>query len=422
MKNILIYGSGKSGEAAFLLAKEKGFSPFIVDDRSFDERSLKNVDLIVVSPGVPFFHKIFKLAKEKNIEIIGETEFAYRFWNGKVVAVTGTDGKSTTTKLIYDILKEEKENVFIGGNYGIPFSEIVLKREKGTAVLELSSFQIYTLKKLKADIGVFLNISKDHLDWHKTFFHYLCSKYQLFKLQDKNSTAVLNFDNRYTKNTKTEGKKLFFSLKELPEKYDGIFLKEKSIFFKKNNEKTEILKVDNLLSKGIHFIQNVMAASTVGLVEGISIESIKKAVENFKSLPFRLEYEGKIEGIDVYNDAKSTTVQSLLMAIRSFPDRKLVVIAGGIDKGGDFSILKDEKNVKRFVLIGRDKEKIGKVLSKYFDIDYGNSLEEAVKKSIQYAEKNDVILFSPACASFDMFKNYIDRGETFKKIVEGLKC
>ncbi len=421
MKNVLIYGSGKSGQAAFLLVKEKGFSPFIVDDKSFDEKYLSDIDLIVVSPGIPFFHKIFKLAKKKGIEIVGETEFAYRFWKGKVIAVTGTDGKSTTTKLIYDILKRERKDVFIGGNYGIPFSEIVLKKETGIAVLELSSFQIYTLKSFKPDTAVFLNISKDHLDWHKKFLHYLYSKYKLFKLQNKNSVAILNFDNSYTRDTKTKGKKLFFSLKELPENYKGIFLKENRIYIR-NNKKEELINIEDLPIKGIHFIQNVMAASLVALEEGVSKETIKETVKNFESLPYRLEYEGNIKGIDFYNDAKSTTVQSLLMAIRSFPDRKLIVIAGGIDKGGDFSLLKNEKNVKRFILIGRDKEKIGNILNKYFDVDYAASLEEAVKKSITYAEKDDVVLFSPACASFDMFKNYIDRGEKFKKIIKGLKC
>ncbi len=422
MKNVLIYGSGKSGQAAFLLAKEKGLSPFIVDDKSFDEKYLSDIDLIVVSPGIPFFHKIFKLAKKKGIEIVGETEFAYRFWKGKVIAVTGTDGKSTTTKLIYDILKRERKDIFIGGNYGIPFSEIVLEKETGTAVLELSSFQIYTLKSFKPDTAVFLNISKDHLDWHKKFSHYMYSKYKLFKLQNENCVAILNFDNSYTRDTKTKGKKLFFSLKELPENYSGIFLKENLICVKKNDKKEELINVEDFPVKGIHFIQNVMAASLVALEEGVSKESIKETVENFESLPYRLEYEGSIKGIDFYNDAKSTTVQSLLMAVRSFPEKNLVVIAGGIDKGGDFSLLKNEKNIKKFILIGRDKEKIGKILSKYFDVDYAASLEEAVKKSITYAEKDDVVLFSPACASFDMFKNYIDRGEKFKRIIKGLKC
>ena len=420
MKKILIYGAGKSGQAAFSLAKEKGYTPFLVDDNSFDENILSKVGLIVVSPGIPFFHKIFKLAKKKNIEIIGETEFAYRFWKGKIIAVTGTDGKSTTTKLIYDILRKEKEDVFIGGNYGTPFSEIVLRSEKGTAVLELSSFQIYSLKKLKADIAVFLNISKDHLDWHKKVLHYLYSKYKLFKLQDKKSTAVLNFDNKYTKNTKSKGKKLYFSLKDLPEDYNGIFLKNNFLCLKKDKKITEFLDINAFPIKGIHFIQNVMAASLVALEENISVENIRKTIKSFEPLPYRLEYEGKINGIDVYNDAKSTTVQSLLMAVRSFPNKKLIVIAGGIDKGGDFTLLKDEKNIKKFVLIGRDKEKIGKVLDRFFNVEYANSLEEAVNKSLNFAEKNDVLLFSPACASFDMFKNYIDRGEKFKKIIKGL--
>ncbi len=418
---LLIYGKGKSGQSAKALAEKKGFEAAVVDDNDFKEKYIEKTSMIVVSPGIPFYHPIYKLAKKKRIPIIGEVEFAYRFWKGKVIAVTGTDGKSTTVKLIYDILKREKEDIFIGGNYGIPFSEIVLERETGTAVLELSSFQIYSTVYFKPDVGVFLNISTDHLDWHRRFLHYLISKYRLFKRQKTENYAVLNFDNRYVFQTKTMAKKMYFSLKPLPGEYEGAFLKDDWIYIRKMDKEEKIVNIKNLPVKGIHFVQNVMASILAVQSQGIRKASIEKGIYEYKPLPFRLEYEGNIKGVEIYNDAKSTTVQSLLMALKSFPDKNVILIAGGINKGGDFSVLKREKNLKKVILIGRDKEKIKKMIQPDINPDLSNSLEEAFNRALYYAEKDDVILFSPACASFDMFKNYIDRGNRFKKIVSGLK-
>ncbi len=417
---ILIYGKGKSGLSAFNLAKKKGLKAVLVDDFSFKENQLKDISIIVVSPGIPFKHKIFQISKKYRIPIIGEVEFAYRFWKGKIIAITGTDGKSTTTKLIYDILKAEKEDIFIGGNYGTPFSDIVLERETGTAVLELSSFQIYSTVYFKPHKAVFLNISVDHLDWHRKFNHYLYSKYKLFKRQTSDNYAILNFDSKYTRKTKTKAKKIYFSLKKLPDGYEGAFLDKNFINVRIKGKEEKIIDIRNLPVKGIHFVQNTMAALLTTITEIKDISSIKKQIYSFQPLPFRLEYEGSINGVDIYNDAKSTTVQSLQMAIRSFPDKKIVVIAGGINKGGDFSTLKKEKNVKSFILIGRDKESIYRQLKDYFKVYLAKSLDEALRKSLYIAEKGDIILFSPACASFDMFKNYIDRGEKFKNLVKGL--
>ncbi len=414
---LLIYGKGKSGLSAYSLAEKKGFKAVLVDDKDFKEEYLRNVSLIVVSPGIPFNHQIFKLAKRRSIPIIGEVEFAFRFWRGKIISITGTDGKSTTTKLIYEILKTKYPDVYIGGNYGIPFSQIVSEHTEGIAVLELSSFQIYSTVSFKPNTAVFLNFSKDHLDWHKKISHYLFSKYKLFKNQTSTDTVVLNFDNLYTYETKTKGRKLFFSLEPLPEGYEGTFLKDKKIFLRIDDKEEELISVDEIPLKGIHMFQNIMASILVGSIYKVEKENILQSIKAFKPLPFRLEYEGSFKGIDIYNDAKSTTVQSLKMAIKSFQDKKVVLIAGGINKGGDFSLLREEKNIKKVILIGRDKEIIKKSLENFFPVEISENLQEAFKKSLKSAEKNDVILFSPGCASFDMFKNYIDRGESFKRIV-----
>ena len=187
---VLIYGKGLTGQAAFKLAQNLGLNPKIADDKDYREEILDNIKEIIISPGIPFFNKIFKDAKKRKIPIIGEIEFAYRYFKGDIIAITGTDGKSTTTKLIHTVLG--KENSQIGGNYGIPFSDLVLKAKNKTAVLELSSFQIYSIKKFRPNIAVFLNLSLDHLDWHKKFLHYKLSKYKLFKNMSQNDIAILN--------------------------------------------------------------------------------------------------------------------------------------------------------------------------------------------------------------------------------------
>ncbi len=418
-KRVLIYGKGLSGEAAARLCEKKGLNYKLVEDKDFTEETLNEIDIVVVSPGIPFFHPIFKLCKRRKIPVISEIDFASFFWEGKVIAITGTDGKSTTTKIVYDILRLYKKDVFIGGNYGIPFSDIVIEKNRGIAVLELSSFQIYSTKFLKPDTGVFLNISEDHLNWHKKFRHYLYSKIRLFKNLNRNSLAVINKDDFFSSCITTEGKKVYFSLKALEENEEGIFLRDGFLWIKKGKNVEKFLDVKEIPVAGIHNIQNVMAATLVCLNEGLSKDKIVKGIKSFEPLPYRLEYKGKVKGVDVYNDAKSTTVQSLKMAVKSFPEKKVIVIAGGINKGGDFSILKEEKNIKGFVLIGKDKESIKNMVESYFHVKTADSLEEALKKALLIAEKDDVIVFSPGCASFDMFKNYIDRGESFNKVLKG---
>ncbi len=415
---VLVYGKGRSGNAAAELLKKKGIDFLIVDDTDFNENIIDKISEIVVSPGIPFFHRIFKIAKRKNIPVIGEVELAYRYWKGDIVAVTGTDGKSTTTKMIYDFLKEDTENIFIGGNYGKPFSEIVLESENGTAILELSSFQIYSTQKFSPDISVFLNVSSDHLNWHKRFKHYLFSKYRLLK-KTKNF-AVLNYDNFYTKNVCTEGKKLFFSLKELPKNIEGAYFDGRYLNIRINGKTEKIIEMKNLPIKGIHNIQNILAASLVAKLKGVKKLDLHNRIRSFEPLPYRLEFIGSYKGVEIYNDAKSTTVQSLEMAIKSFLDKKIIVIAGGINKGGDFSTLKKYRNIKKFILIGRDRNQIKSMLAPFFETKTEDNLEKAFYEAALSAEKGDVILFSPGCASFDMFKNYIDRGEKFKGIVKGL--
>ncbi|RUM59544.1 MAG: UDP-N-acetylmuramoyl-L-alanine--D-glutamate ligase [Persephonella sp.] len=416
---LLIYGKGLTGNSAYNLAKKLGYKVLFVDDKDYKEEILKDVQEVVVSPGVPFFNKIYKDCKKKRINIIGEIEFAYRFFKEKdIVAITGTDGKSTTTKLIHTVLGSD--NSVIGGNYGIPFSDIVLNSENKTAVLELSSFQIYSIKKFKPNIAVFLNLSVDHLDWHKRFCHYKLSKYKLFKNLLKKDIAILNYDDINVRNVPTKAKKLYFSLESLPSPLEGIYYKNGRLVL--NINKKEIyFDISDLKLEGLHNIQNVMAAILTAYIKGLDKNLIQERLKQFKPLPFRMEVLGEIKGVKFVNDAKSTTVQSLVKALESYKDKNVLLILGGINKGGDFSVINRFKNIKGVFLIGRDKEDIAKKIKNIKQIYRFNSLEDAVKTAFSYANSGDILLFSPACASFDMFKNYKDRGERFKKIYEELK-
>ena len=393
----LIYGKGSTGQALANFCEKKNIDYVVVDDNDFKPSMLNNIDEIIVSPGIPFFADIYKLARKNKIPIIGEIEFAYRYKKGKIIAITGTDGKSTTSKLVYDVLKDFYNNVFIGGNYGIPFISFVDNlTDDSITVLEVSSFQLYSTKAFKPDIAVILNIDVDHLNWHKKLKHYICSKLKITKNQTDKDYLIIN------KNLK----KLSF--------------KTKAQVLEIDIEETDFLDTEKLNLKGKHNLENISVAIKIAKILRLDLEKVKKAVENFKPLEHRLEYLGNFNGRKIYNDAKSTTVQATKKAIEAM-DSPVILIAGGIDKGGNFKDLVDvlRKKVKLVVLIGKDKEKIHKQIN-FQKTLFANTLEEALNISIKHSDKGDTILFSPACASFDMFKNYIDRGNQFKKLVKKL--
>ncbi len=418
MKSILIYGKGKTGEAVKELCESYGFKYILVDDTDYSSKLLKGVDTVVVSPGIPFFHRIYKDCKKCNIEIIGEIEFAYRFLDrkNKIVAVTGTDGKSTTVKIIEHLLKDSYKT-YLCGNYGVPFSSIVKRanEEPGIVILELSSFQIYSLKNFRPNVSAFLNFSVDHLDWHKKLKHYFLSKEKLFRLMDSNSYAVLNYDSKFIRNVRTEAKKIYFSTQEKKD----IFIKDK-IYINSGEERT-IIENRNKNLIGKHNLKNISVAVFVALLHGLKADEIEGKIETFEPLPHRLELVKEINGVLFYNDSKSTTVQSLKVAIESF-NNPIFLIVGGINKGGDFSQVSPllEEKVKKVFLIGRDSSEINDMIKDSCETQICNNLKEAVERAYSEAERGDVVLLSPGCASFDMFKGYAHRGDSFKEIVESL--
>ncbi len=403
----LVWGLGKSGTSAVELLKSKGFEVFYGDDARNDDwrEYIDYVDTVVLSPGIPPSHELWKEALKKGKEVIGELELAYRFFKGKIVAITGTDGKSTTTRLAYLMLSSYLENVAEGGNAGTPFSKIALENPEAMAVLEVSSFQGKTVKNFRPNVGVFLNFSEDHLDWHPSLEDYLESKRNIFKNQKEEDFFIFNGFQKEVRETITEAKRI--DIREVEIRKEGVFFKGEFLF-----------KPEDLKLRGKHNLFNAIFASLIAYIHRVPTEVIRETIRNFKGLRFRLELVAEINGIEVYNDSKSTTPNSLKAALESFPDNSVILIAGGKDKGTDFGVIKEiaEKKVICAILIGETKYKLKEVL-KDLNVKLCSSLEEAVKTAFEAASPGNFILFSPGCSSFDMFSSYIERGEAFNRLV-----
>lgn len=402
----LIWGKGSSGLSAYELLKAKNYKVYIGDDKEDENlwRELINeVDIIVLSPGIPPSHPLWQEAIKKDKELIGETELAYRFYKGKnIIAITGTDGKSTTVHLVHTILGFEE-----GGNFGTPFSQIILENEKADVVLEISSFQGKTLKTFRPNLGVFLNFSEDHLDWHPDLNDYLSSKQNIFKNQTPNDLLILNISKPVSE-TPSQAKKVFFG-DDAP-----LRVLNNSIYY----EDKKLLDIKNQKLKGKHNMYNIAIASFIAFYYNIDIDIITSRLNSFEPLPYRYTHIGNFNGINIYNDSKSTTVNALLSALES-TSPPIILILGGIDKGGDFTKLKVYKDkIKHTIIFGKDKHAIKEQIEEFLKVSIEESLEDAISKAKNLASNNDNILFSPACASFDMFENYKDRGNTFNKLIK----
>ncbi|MDW8066422.1 MAG: UDP-N-acetylmuramoyl-L-alanine--D-glutamate ligase [Aquificaceae bacterium] len=414
MKKVLVWGLGVSGKAAVQLLKAKGFEVYTGDDAKGDrfEEYINLVDMVVLSPGIPPHHSLWKEAERRGLEVIGELELAWRFFSGKAIAITGTDGKSTTTRLTYLMLREFYANVEEGANAGIPLSQIVLRNPSCLAVLEVSSFQGKTLKTFKPHIGAFLNISEDHLDWHGSMDDYLWSKRNIFSRQGEEDFLLLNASDERVSKTESKAKKFYL----LEEGKHGYINNGRAYFLGE-----ELFEVEKLKIRGRHNWQNALFASAIARLMQVPLEIIRDVLYSFAGLPHRMEYLGIFNGVQVYNDSKSTTVNALKSALESFEDGKVVLIAGGRDKGGDFESIRElvKRKTKSCVLIGEAKEKIAKAWQGC-QVYLARDLEDAVSMAFDRAVPGDVLLFSPACASFDMFKDYKDRGNRFKDYVNSL--
>jgi len=379
-------------------------------------------DIIVVSPGVDLNIKPIQKAIQHGVRVISEIELAYHFIHVPIIAVTGTNGKTTTTLLIGEMLKEDGKKVGVGGNVGEPLILFADGKERWEVlVVEISSFQLEAIKDFRAGISILLNITEDHLDRYPSYDDYIGAKMRIFANQNSRDLAILNRDDPVVmrQRERVKAKKVLFSLRE--KLNEGASFNGQTITLEFEGIGEEYSLARSPL-KGIHNVENMMAALTAARIFGCSKKAIQDTLNRFEGLEHRLEFVREIEGIRFYNDSKGTNVGSVVKSLQSFTE-PVILIAGGKDKNGDLSPLREliRKRVRHLILIGEAKERMNRELGRLTDTNMVKSLEEAVLLARKKAAGGQVILFSPACSSFDMFKDYKERGKVFKEAVARLQ-
>src|SRR5882672_766690 len=380
-------------------------------------------DLVVVSPGVPFDAAPLAAMRARQVPIIGELELGWRATEADTIAITGTNGKTTTTALTSSILALQPRPVLVAGNIGTPLAAHALEfPADGLVVCEVSSFQLETTELFQPRVAVVLNLTPDHLDRHRTFEAYGDAKVRIFANQTAADCAVLNADDEATRAMASRAKAPVVWFSRRRELSHGVFVRDGQIAAKLNGHVEEICPLSEIFLRGQHNIENVLAATACALWTGVSPAAIRTAIAGFRGVAHRIEWVRDLKGVHYYNDSKGTNVASTIKALESFSER-IVLIAGGIGKGQDFKPLAAaaRERVSHAVLIGEDAGKIGAALTDAgVAVTYSRSLQEAVDRARAVAIPGGIVLLSPACASFDMFDNFEHRGEVFKKIVERL--
>ncbi|HZR30574.1 MAG TPA: UDP-N-acetylmuramoyl-L-alanine--D-glutamate ligase [Terriglobales bacterium] len=443
-KRVLVVGLGKSGVASALFLHARGARVTVSDSKSEDqlrseiprlldqgitvetgghgERTFRTQDLIVVSPGVPVNVPQLAQARQLGIPVIGEIELAARFLKGKIVAITGSNGKTTTTALTGEVISTGGIKALVGGNIGTPAISMVEESTSDSwVVLEVSSFQLETIDSFHPKICVVLNITPDHLDRHSNFQAYVDAKARIFENQTPGDFTVLNADDPTSAGLaeRTPGQKIWFSRKREVER--GAFVKAGKIAYRNEASTREIMPLSEITLKGTHNLENVLAAVCVGMLAHSQPQSIRRAVQEFKAVEHRLEYVATVRGVEYYNDSKATNVDATIKALEAFP-ANIHLILGGKDKGSDYTVLNEllRKRVKRVYTIGAAAEKIEGQISQAAEVLRAGTLESAVRRAASTASTGDIVLLAPACASFDQFENYEHRGRVFKHAVQTL--
>jgi UDP-N-acetylmuramoylalanine--D-glutamate ligase len=443
-KRVLVVGLGRSGVASAIFLQEHGAKVIVSDSKSevqlqsevpalldrgisietghHGERTFRDQDLIVVSPGVPSDQPQLQHARSLGIPVIGEVELAFRFLQGKVLAITGSNGKTTTTSLVGEILAKSGKKTLVGGNIGTPVISLAGQSSPDTqVVLEISSFQLESIEQFRPWIAAILNITPDHLDRHHTFEAYTAAKARIFENQQPTDFAILNADDPTCVALKDQIKSslLWFSRKQTVE--NGTFLKGDQIIFRQNGQEQIVLSRSDIQLKGDHNLENVLAAVAMSMVAGCTPQQVRRAVNEFRAVEHRLELVATINGVTFYNDSKATNVDATVKALESFPGN-IHIILGGKDKGSDYTVLNPllRERVKRVYLIGAASDKIASQVQGTTEIIRSATLERAVRQAFEAAKSGDVVLLAPACASFDQFKSYEHRGRVFKELVQSL--
>ena len=443
-KKVLVFGSGISGIGAVKLLEDHGAEVVLYDGNEsldqaslreqlgektaivlgeFPEHLLEELDLVVLSPGVPTDLPVILAMKEHGIQVIGEVELAYAFGKGDVLAITGTNGKTTTTSLLGEIMKCHQEEVFVVGNIGNPYTVAAGQMtEHSVAVAEMSSFQLESIETFRPKVSAILNFTPDHLNRHHTMEAYVEAKKQIAKNQTAEDYCVLNYEDERTKafGEEVKAQVLYFSSAHKLER--GIYLDDGKMIYK-NPEEEIVCHVDELQILGIHNYENVMAAVAMAAVYGVPMDTIRKAILAFKGVEHRIEYVTEKDGVVYYNDSKGTNPDAAIKGIQAM-NRKTVLIGGGYDKNSEYTewIQAFDGKVKQLILIGATREKIAQDAEKcgFHDYVFADTFEEAVLLAAKTAKSGEAVLLSPACASWGMFPNYEVRGEKFKEIVNSL--
>ena len=441
-KKVLVCGIARSGVAVALMAKKKGALVTIQDLKKREllgdlselenngieiyagenpDNIIKNMDLVVVSPGIPTDLPFFSIGEDAGVKIISEVEFSYYFTPCPIIAITGTNGKTTTTALVGEIIKKVYPNVAVVGNIGIPYSKEVERLSKDDYVVaEISSFQMEKSYTFHPFISGVLNITPDHLDRHKTLENYIEAKEKVFINAIDKDYLVLNYSNYYTRlmAEKTKAKVLFFSSQEKLQ--EGIYLDNNNIIVKCNGISKE-LSINDVKILGVHNYENIMAGIAIGICAGVPVETIFETVKEFGGVEHRIEFVKTVGEVDYYNDSKATNVDAAIQGIMAMK-KPCILIGGGYDKGTDYDewVAKFSGRVKHLVLIGATADNIADCCKKYNfnEITKVNTFEEALLLCKSVGKKGDCVLLSPACASWGMFDNYEQRGNVFKNIVE----
>ena len=442
-KRVTVIGLGNSGLNAALLLQSAGARVGVTEGadnadvrknaKALDEKRIgyelgghtrnfiKESELVVVSPGVENSSRAIIWADELDISIIGEMELGYRFCRGKIIAITGTNGKSTVTTLIGEILKSDGKDTVVCGNIGNSLCGEIGRIDTTTwVVLEVSSFQLERIVDFKPAISIILNITDDHMDRYNKFSEYFDEKLKIFKNQSEKDALILNRDAKELNKLGSGAKSKVLYYSRLSGT-NGAYLKGDKIISLCGEKEEEICSLEDIKLKGLHNIENVLASSLAGSLAGVECGSIKDAIVNFTGLRHRFETVGIADGVEYIDDSKGTTVDSTLRALESC-DRPVILIAGGKDKNSDYSVARNilKEKVKYLVLIGEAKDKIREALGGVVETYEAADMRQAVELSKRLAQDNDLVLLSPMCSSFDMFKDYKERGDAFKRAVLGL--
>jgi UDP-N-acetylmuramoylalanine--D-glutamate ligase len=443
-KKVLVVGLARTGVAVALFSAGYGATVTATDEKpeaqlvetaarlrdagvklelgGHNPASFLEQDLIVVSPGVPAKLPPLDQARTKGVPVWSEVELAWRFLRGKLVAITGSNGKTTTTSLVAHLLKTAEIPMLVGGNIGVPLLALVERSLDTTVtVAEISSFQLETIEAFRPEIGVLLNLSPDHLDRHATFDEYARAKMRMFENQLDRDAAVLNADDpEVTRRMPSKPHIYWFSRQKRVA--EGTFIRDDQIVFRADGAETVLARREEIPLRGEHNVENVLAACAAAYLAGAAPAAIAAGVKSFPGVEHRLEFVAEISGIAFYNDSKATNVDATLKAVESFPG-PLIVILGGKDKGSPYTPLREPlaKRARLAILIGAATEKIATDLEGVVALEQAGTLERAVEMAMERARPGDTVLLAPACASFDQFENFEHRGRIFKELVAALK-